>query len=78
MTTSWAHAVRGHWLRSAQSNAGGAVLAAMAMVSAPWLLGSAGRGRWLLVAPSERVLAGAAVTVAGITLADWIYRLWQG
>ncbi|HVX63121.1 MAG TPA: DUF2752 domain-containing protein [Pirellulales bacterium] len=78
MTTSWAHAVRGQWLSAGRSNAGGAVLAAIAMLAGPWLLVSAVRGRWLFVEPNDRVLAGLAVVVAAITLADWAFRLWRG
>jgi hypothetical protein len=78
MTTSWAHAVRGQWLSAGRSNVGGAVLAAIAMLAGPWLLVSAVRGRWLFVEPNDRVLAGLAVVVAAITLADWAFRLWRG
>lgn len=54
------------------------MLAAIAMLAGPWLLVSAFRGRWLFVQPNDRVLAGLAVVVAAITLADWTYRLWRG
>jgi hypothetical protein len=78
MTTSWAHAVRGHWLRAAESNAGGAVLAAAAMLAGPWLLISAARGAWWIGAPNDRALAVCAVGVVAITLIDWICRLRGG
>jgi hypothetical protein len=78
MTTSWAHAVRGHWLRAAKTNAGGAVLAAAAMLAGPWLLISAARGAWWIAAPNDRLLAACAVGVVAITLVDWIYRLRSG
>lgn len=75
MTTSWSHAVRGQWLASLRSNAGGAALAAAAMAIAPWLLASAGLGRWLVRPPSDRTIAVTAVGFIVVTLIDWIYRL---
>lgn len=75
MTTSWSHAVRGQWLASLRSNAGGAALAAAAMAIAPWLLASAGLGRWLVRPPSDRTIALTAVGFIVVTLIDWIYRL---
>lgn len=78
MTTSWAHAVRGDWLDAGRTNAGGAVLAAIALLGGPWLAISAASGRWWIGAPDERSLAGAALGVVALTLADWIYRLWSG
>lgn len=78
MTTSWAHAVRGHWLQAAKANSGGALLAAITMLAVPWLLLSAVCGRWLTRPPSDRELAGLAVGVVTITILDWIYRLSAG
>ena len=79
MTTSWSHAVRGQWLQAIGCNAGGALLAAMAMVAGPWLLVSAMRGRWLVGRPGDRTLALIASAVIATTLFDWVYRLgFQG
>ena len=78
MTTSWAHAVRGDWPRAGRTNAGGAVLAAIALLAAPWLAVSAACGRWWIGSPDERGLAGAALGVVALTLADWMYRLMSG
>jgi hypothetical protein len=75
MTTSWSHAIRGEWRQAIGCNAGGALLAGMAMVAGPWLLASAIRGRWLVGRPSDRTLAVVATTVIVVTLLDWIYRL---
>ena len=41
MTTAWAHLVRGQWVDACRANLGGALLGLLAMVAAPWLLGSA-------------------------------------
>ena len=78
MTTSWAYAVRGQWVRSAATNAGGFVLALVAAVLGPWLVASAALGRWLTRPPQEGVWAAGAVVVVVIVLADWAYRLKFG
>ncbi|HVX13254.1 MAG TPA: DUF2752 domain-containing protein [Pirellulales bacterium] len=75
MTTSWSHAVRGHWLAALGANTGGALLAGMAMLAGPWLLASAVRGRWLIGRPGDRTLAVVACVLIATTLLDWIYRL---
>jgi hypothetical protein len=75
MTTAWSHAVHGHWLTAIGSNAGGALLAATAMVAAPWLLFSAARARWLLGRPGDRAWAALASLLIAVTLLDWFYRL---
>jgi len=75
MTTSWSHAVRGEWIQALGSNVGGTLLAAAAMIAAPWLLISAARGRWLLGRPGHRALAVLAAVLIAVTLLDWIYRL---
>ncbi|MEX2559584.1 MAG: DUF2752 domain-containing protein [Pirellulales bacterium] len=75
MTTSWSHAVRGDWSSAVGANTAGALLAALTMLGGPWLMLSAARGRWLLIRPTERLLAVGAVIVAVVTLLDWIRRL---
>ena len=58
MTTAWAHLMRGEWLDACRANAGGALLGLLAMVAAPWLLGSAdSRPIGWALAPSERAAA---------------------
>jgi hypothetical protein len=78
MTTSWAHAVRGQWVRAVRSNVGGALLAAMTMVAVPWSLLSAIRGRWFRRPPSDRLLATLAILVVVVMLMDWVCRLLPG
>ena len=75
MTTAWAHLMRGEWLAACRTNAGGALLGVLAIVAAPWLLGSAIRGRWLGVAPSERAAAWISAIVMLVTMIDWAIRL---
>lgn len=75
MTTSWSHAVRGQWGAAFRANAGGALLAAVAMLAAPWLLLSAIRGKWLFGRPGDRTLAVVACVMIAATLLDWVYRL---
>jgi len=76
MTTSWAHLVRGEWMRAMQSNAGGAVLGVLALAAAPWLLGSAWRGVWLGPSPNGTAAAWIANSVLLITFVHWGIRLW--
>jgi len=78
MTTSWAWLVRGNVVRAAQANVGGTMLAAAALVAAPWLLVSATRGRWLVTPPGDGVLVVAAIVVVVVTLIDWGLRLAAG
>lgn len=79
MTTAWSHAVRGHWLRAAECNTGGAVLAALAMSVGPWLLAAAARGKWFLVGPPpEWAMAALGLGFLAITFIDWFVRLYVG
>jgi hypothetical protein len=75
MTTSWAHLMRGQWLDACRANAGGALLGVLAMIAAPWLLGSAFRGKWLIAAPSERAAAWVCAIVLLVTMTDWAIRV---
>lgn len=74
MTTSWAHMMRGQVLGALRANVGGALLAAAAMISGPWLLISGLRGRWLLGCPNEFVVAAIGVSIVLITVVDWVLR----
>jgi hypothetical protein len=78
MTTSWAWMVRGQVLKAVQANSGGAMLAVVTAVFAPWLLGSGARGRWLLGPPRETVALAIAVAVMAVTFIDWIVRIRGG
>ena len=62
MTTAWAHLVRGQWLAACRANVGGVLLGLLAMVGAPWLLGSACQGRWWGWTPTERALLAGILT----------------
>jgi hypothetical protein len=75
MTTSWSHAMRGQFGQALAANVGGLTLALVALAAAPWCVASACVGRWLVGRPSDRVLAGGALLIAAMTLADWAIRL---
>jgi hypothetical protein len=62
-------------LRSVKTNAGGAILAIVSLACAPWMLGTAVRGRWVGVQPNDRWLVVMAVAVVVVTLLDWGRRL---
>lgn len=78
MTTSWAHAVRGHWSQAVQSNAGGALLAVVVFAVGCWSMLSVVRGQWATSVPSDRQLAALLTLVIVVTLIDWFYRLRAG
>jgi hypothetical protein len=75
MTTSWARLLRGNVGRALAANAGGALLATLSIVAAPWMLISAIRGRWLIGLPSDWMFAAIAVAVSLVTAAQWIWRM---
>jgi hypothetical protein len=75
MTTSWAHFVRGRWIAAGEANLGGALLACSAAAAVPWLAGSAFRGRWWLVRPSEWTWLAFCMSAVLITIMDWLFRV---
>jgi len=79
MTTSWAHVVRGQFPSAVRANAGGTLLALVAIVGVPWTLISAVRGRLMAGRlPVDRILIALAIVVSVVTLADWVRRLLGG
>ncbi len=74
MTTAWAHATRGNLIASAQSNAGGLLLACSAMVSVVWLLGSAIRGKWI-IQPHVPTILMLMMIVVVVTLGHWLIKI---
>ena len=78
MTTSWAHLVRGHVASAFRANAGGTLLALVALVCGPWLLVSGLRGRWVLGPPREMAILAAGLVIVAVTLFDWTLRLSFG
>jgi len=77
MTTSWAHAVRGQLPSALRANVGGTMLAALAVIAAPWGVVSGFRGRWLWPPPSDLWIAALTISILLVTLADWGTRLWM-
>lgn len=75
MTTSWAHFVRGRWRVAWRTNAGGMLLALSSAIGAPWLIGSAARGRWLLVRPNDWGLLVICFVILVVTLGQWLIRI---
>ncbi len=75
MTTSWAHTMRGNLVAAAQSNAGGMLLALIAMAFLPascyfFLRGKASTDGWFSL-----VLAICLVAALGVSLVQWVIRL---
>lgn len=75
MTTSWAYLVRGRLMHAAATNLGGMLLGITALVTAPWALASAVRGRWLAGRPSVSLIITAAVTILTATVLQWLGRI---
>ena len=75
MTTAWAHLVRGQVIGALRANVGGTLLAVVAVIAMPWLLGAAARGRWLGMAPNGAVAACISTTILLVILIDWLVRL---
>jgi len=78
MTTSWAHLTKGRLAAAFQANAGGALLALLALVGGPWMLASGLRGRWLVAPPHEWGTLAVGLVVLAVTIAQWTLRLSLG
>jgi hypothetical protein len=75
MTTAWSHFVRGQWLAALSCNAGGVALAATCVAAIPWTIGSAVRGDWIWLRPTDpgRIMIGSSILA--VILTDWLLRL---
>ena len=77
MTTSWSLATRGEFIEAARANAGGLVLAIIAMAYLPascyftWR-GRSTRGGWFSLALGISILVSLAIAVA-----QWLWRLYS-
>jgi hypothetical protein len=78
MTTSWAHVVRGRLVSALAANAGGTLLALVAMICGPWLIVSGLRGRWLAGPPREGWTLTVGLAIVVVTLTQWTLRLSLG
>ncbi len=78
MTTSWTYLVRGRVDRAVMANSGGTLLAIIALVTAPWAIVTAVRGRLLWGRPSDHAIALGTAVVLVVTLVDWVIRLAVG
>jgi hypothetical protein len=74
MTTAWAHVVRGQCVQAIRVNAGGAMLAALAVLIAPWALVSGMRGHWVVGPLGDRATVAVCFVVVIVTLIDWASR----
>jgi len=78
MTTSWAWLMKGNVPASIRANVAGTMLATCALLLGPWMFVSALIGRCWIGAPSDRTILVVGLSVIGITLTHWIYRLLAG
>lgn len=74
-TTAWACVLRGEWSAALRANLAGTLLCLIAIVSVPWLLLSASRGRWLIARPTIRVLLVAGSGLIVLAVLDWAQRV---
>lgn len=77
MTTSWALATRGQLIASARTNAGGFLLAVVALPIGLWLAISGFRGQWVLRPPDPLILGGMMAVVIAAAFIQWALRLLQ-
>lgn len=75
MTTSWSHLVRLQVWKSIKANAGGTMLALVAVVLGPWLLISGLIGNWYRNPPNEKMVIVTAVAIIVVTLVSWLVRI---
>jgi hypothetical protein len=80
MTTAWAHLMHGGVLASLRTNAGGTLLALLAIAAAPWSLAAAIRGRYFVWTPDGRWVTWTLGGIGAIVVLQWGCRLivhWQ-
>ncbi len=75
-TTAWACVWRGEWAAAMRANLAGTLLCIAAVVSVPWLLLSAGLGRWLFARPTARMVLVAGTGLIAVAALDWAQRVW--
>jgi len=75
MTTSWALVMRGEVIDALRVNAGGAMLAALAILAAPWSLATAIRGRRFGWTPRGAWIPWIAGGILAVVLLQWGCRL---
>lgn len=75
MTTAWTLFSHGQWLRSAQVNLGGFLMALLAIPTCGSLLMASIQGRWRTWQPRPLLITGLFLMILFITFAQWIIRL---
>jgi len=75
MTTAWTLFSHGQWLRSAQVNLGGFLMALLAIPTCMSLLMASIQGRWQNWLPRPLLITGLFLMILLITFAQWIIRL---
>ncbi len=75
MTTSWAWVTRGDFVRSAQCNVGGLLLALGTLPTGIWLVVSGWRGRWVWRSPNAMVVTVIFMIIIGATSIQWLTRI---
>lgn len=77
MTTSWTLMLHGNVIASVRANAGGALLAVLAVIGGPWSLACGLGGRWYGIEPTEGAVLIVTLAVLVVTVMDWWVRwIW--
>ena len=76
MTTAWSLAVKGNWVASAQTNAGGFLMAILALPASIWLLGSSWNGRWVIRQPNPLLISGIFAAMIAAAMIQWALRVY--
>jgi len=78
MTTAWAHLGNGEAAAAVRASLTGSLLWILAVLAAVWLLGTALRGRWFVVAPNRNAAAWISTSILVVMLVEWAVRLSIG
>lgn len=78
MTTAWAHFMRGNWYTALSCNVGGTALALACVVAIPWTIGTAIRGDWVWLRPTDGQTLCFCLAIMAVTVSDWLIRLALG
>ena len=76
MTTSFANFVRGRFVESVRANVAGFLLACVCAVQIPWCLASLRSGRMWRVSRPQSCLMWVLAGILGLSIVQWIARVW--
>jgi uncharacterized protein DUF2752 len=75
MTTAWANFVQGRPIAAIEAHVAGTLLAVVAMAASATTLAVSVRGKKMAWQPGETTAAGLAMSMVGLILLEWTFRL---